>query len=96
VVQSLRDLLAAGDSEDALDLIHPLRRPLYAEVYAAIADRLPTDAAQMQEFSVAELRPGHAVVVIEVDHEVDGESVTSSFPMQLVRKADGGWWVFEY
>jgi hypothetical protein len=96
VFTGLRDHLAAGDVEAALELIHPLRRALYAEMYEALGDRLAADAAAMGNLETIRVREGRATLLIHRVHEVDGRNVVTSFPVTMVRAEDGGWWIFDY
>ncbi len=96
VVESLKTRLAAGDVAGALTLIHPARRPFFAELYALIEAELPSHAAQMDAFLVERVREGAAVVVIETESIVGGTPIVEDYPVQLIRGEDGQWLIVDY
>ena len=98
VMEALRDRLAAGDIEGALERIHPLRRTLFEGIYRAIEPDLPVDAAAMDRFRVDRLREDAAVVLIEtLREEQDGTFVVeTAYPAHLVRAEDGTWQILDY
>jgi uncharacterized Zn-binding protein involved in type VI secretion len=95
-LQGLRDRLTASDVQGALELIHPLRRSVYERIYGVIESRLPAAAAALDDAEVLELRESRATLLIRRTEDVNGEPRVVSYPMKLVRKEDGGWWIFDY
>jgi hypothetical protein len=65
VVQSLKDRLMADDVDGALELIHPLQRRLFAQIYSDLGPNLQLDAAAMGSLSIDLLGEDRAIVRIE-------------------------------
>jgi hypothetical protein len=96
VVQELKSHLLVSNVEGALELIHPLQRDLFQEIYAAVGSDLPIDAAAMTELEVDLLRESHAIVRIRTVEDDNGTIRESSSRMHLVRMEDGSWRIFDY
>jgi len=96
-LQALKDRLAAGDVERALQRVHPLQRSVFRRIYAQLGQqRLARDAQLMQLFSVQRLRGGSAVALIHMTEAVGDQPVERTFPVHLVRSKDGTWQIFDY
>lgn len=96
-VEALRDRLAAGDADGALELIVPVRRPVFEQIYDALGPDLPHHAAALGEAEVSELGPERAEVRIEVEVQMPGGGTTTRrLPMYMTRAEDGSWRVYDY
>jgi hypothetical protein len=96
VVANLRDHLASGRTEDALQSIHPMQRDTFRALYAEVGAQLPSHAADMTNFSVDLLRPDRAIVRFDAHSTANGLPVVKSFPIYLAREEDGSWAVVDY
>ncbi len=96
VVQSLKDRLMAEDIDAALELIHPLQRRLFAQIYSDLGPNLQLDAAAMGSLSIDLLGEDRAIVRIEAMEQTPTGPKLRRFPVTLIRAEDGTWQIYDY
>ena len=96
VVQALRARLLVSDIPGALELIHPLQRSLFDQIYHDIEPDLPVDAAGMGAMRVDLVRGDRAIVRMETEITIEGSPLAMSVPVHLSRAEDGTWQIVDY
>ncbi len=96
VVQSLKDRLMAEDIDGALELIHPLQRRLFAQIYSDLGPNLQLDAAAMGSLNIDLLGEDRAIVRIEAMEQTPAGPKLRRFPVTLIRAEDGTWQIYDY
>jgi hypothetical protein len=95
-LETLRDRLAAGDIEGALEQIHPNRRPLFRDIYELIEADLSAEAAAMSSFQIDLVRENRAIVYVERREMVDGVEMVENYGVTLIRGDGDEWFVYDY
>jgi hypothetical protein len=91
--RSMSDYLRSGNTEQALELIHPRMRSDYKQMFQALGSQLPHIVSQEVEIQfrkiVTQTYVQYELITIE-----NGEKY--SYDVFFIRDFEGTWWIYEY